>query len=313
MIKKTHEEFIKEIKQKFGDEYCFLERYQNAKTPILCRHSCGYEWRISPTNILPGKGCPRCKKRIHYTLSDAQKFFQEKGLILLADKYYDANTPMPYQCKKHLDKGIQYRTLSAIINTDTPGCRYCGYERSKEKQLDMELINEVKQCFAEHGLNLLENTYKGAKEKYLCSCLDNPDHGTFFIQYDNVKFLHQGCPICSESRGERKIRMYLIARNIPYEQYKTFDDLRGKRNHPLSFDFFLPDYNLLIEFQGKQHKEAIDYFGGQKQFDDQVLRDQKKEKYAKDNNLTLLSIWYDQINDIEKILDNYINSLKAVS
>ena len=45
-------------------------------------------------------------------------------------------------------------------------------------------------------------------------------------------------------------------------------------------DFFLPDYNIAIEYQGEQHFKPIKYFGGEKRFIDRIERDKKKINYV---------------------------------
>ena len=52
--------------------------------------------------------------------------------------------------------------------------------------------------------------------------------------------------------------------NILFEREKRFPNLRYK--HKLRFDFYLPDNNLCIEYQGQQHFYAIDIFGGEEGF-----------------------------------------------
>jgi predicted Zn-ribbon and HTH transcriptional regulator len=99
-----------------------------------------------------------------------------------------------------------------------------------------------------------------------------------------------GCPTCKESHGERSINEWLDANNISYQRQKVFDGCRYKRALP--FDFYLPVYNICIEYQGIQHYKPVDYFGGQKSFESQMLRDKIKREYCKKNNIFLFEIPY---------------------
>ena len=81
----------------------------------------------------------------------------------------------------------------------------------------------------------------------------------------------------------------------------------------LSYDFYLPTYNLLIEFQGEQHEHPIEHFGGIKKFIKQKIHDTRKRKYCHDNNIKLIEIWYYEINKAEQILERYLNNLKLES
>ena len=61
-------------------------------------------------------------------------------------------------------------------------------------------------------------------------------------------------------KEKKKISQYLMSNNINYEPQKTFDSLKGVNNGLLSYDFYLSEYNLLIEFQGQQHEKILQRF-----------------------------------------------------
>ena len=113
----------------------------------------------------------------------------------------------------------------------------------------------------------------------------------------------KGCPNCfkTKSKGEIKIEQFLIQNNINFkEQYRIKD------NPKLSYDFFLPDYNILIEYQGEQHYFPIEWFGGEKQFERQLFNDEEKEKIAENNNLKLIKISYKDYDTIDNIIHKII-------
>lgn len=62
----------------------------------------------------------------------------------------------------------------------------------------------------------------------------------------------------------------------------------------IHFDFYLPEENICIEFDGEQHFRPIDYFGGENTFKLTQKRDKIKNKYCKNNNIKLLRIKYDE-------------------
>ena len=90
-------------------------------------------------------------------------------------------------------------------------------------------------------------------------------------------------------------------------------NLRGVNNGILSYDFYLPMYNLFVEFQGEQHKRPIDFFGGEEKFKVQQEHDKRKREYAKEHNINLLEIWYYDFSNIEEILTKTLNNLKLES
>lgn len=139
------------------------------------------------------------------------------------------------------------------------------------------------------------------------------------------------CPDCNYSKGEEKIYNYLSNQGfitISQEEFSRennhnkhnrnylilqmkFNDLLGLSNGLLSYDFYLPYHNLLIEFQGEQHKKYIEGFHkSKKDFEIQQEHDRRKREYAQNNNIKLLEIWYWDYDKIESILEKEIvNSL----
>lgn len=96
--------------------------------------------------------------------------------------------------------------------------------------------------------------------------------------------------------------------NIQYVPQYRFDDCKYKGQ--LSFDFYLPEYNICIEYQGKQHYVPIEYFGGQKNFETQIHRDNIKKEYCNKNNILLIDIpyTYNSIDTISQYLLTQINN-----
>ena len=66
----------------------------------------------------------------------------------------------------------------------------------------------------------------------------------------------------------------------------------------------------MIEFDGKQHFEPNDFFGGQKQFEKQQHHDKIKTEYCRTNKIPLLRISYKEIKEIPNIIDEYMKKLK---
>ena len=110
------------------------------------------------------------------------------------------------------------------------------------------------------------------------------------------------CPCCrKKSKSENKIKQLLDSWDIKYIYNKRFSTCRNK--NPLPFDFYLPDYNLLIEFQGEQHyKIGSGYFGGKDKLKQRQKHDRIKKKWAKQNNIKLLVIPYTEKDKLEQIL-----------
>lgn len=114
------------------------------------------------------------------------------------------------------------------------------------------------------------------------------------------------CPFCTDTpKGELIIIKILDKLGINYDYQKTFDDLKDDRL--LSYDFYIPSQSILIEYQGKQHYQPIDYFGGDDKFKNQQNHDKMKLDYAKNNGYNLIAIPYteDTLSKIKKYLTRY--------
>lgn len=149
--------------------------------------------------------------------------------------------------------------------------------------------------------------YTGVHDKILIDF--NCGHKSNWITPNSLKS-GVGCPVCNESKGEKTIREHLKNNNISFIQEYRFDNCKYKNQLP--FDFYIPEYNLCIEFDGEQHFEAFEYFGGEERFKIIQIRDNIKNNYCKENNINLLRIPYWELNNIEKILDEEFCKLKKL-
>jgi len=117
---------------------------------------------------------------------------------------------------------------------------------------------------------------------------------------------HSGCPNCKTgSNGERAVRTILKEKNIVFNEQVTIKGLNGIKGSPLRIDFYLVDYDIYLEYNGRQHYTAVAYDGNEvnaiKKFNDQKANDKIKKDFLKDK---LLIIRYDE--NIEEKLKGVI-------
>ena len=136
-------------------------------------------------------------------------------------------------------------------------------------------------------------------------CVNDEEHEDYEMTCNN--FTHgQRCKECKESKGERKIKKYLNHCKINFIPQKEFSNLVGTSEwKPLSYDFYLPDYNLLIEYQGEYHDGTVPN-QSEEDFLKQQEHDRRKREYAESHNIRLLKIWYWDFDNIETILNENI-------
>lgn len=98
------------------------------------------------------------------------------------------------------------------------------------------------------------------------------------------------------SRGEVKIHEILENNDVYFEEEYELPGLKAPSGRPLRFDFavFDDDGNIdfLIEFQGKQHYEAVSKFGGAKGLYQQKYNDNQKRRYCARHGIKLIEIPY---------------------
>lgn len=95
-----------------------------------------------------------------------------------------------------------------------------------------------------------------------------------------------GCSV--NSKGERITAEWLTQRNFEFETHKSFADCLSDDNYRLNFDFYLPTVNALIECNGIQHYEPIEFFGGYERYEVQKRHDAIKRNYAKRKGFSYL-------------------------
>lgn len=290
----TTEEFIDQARKVHGDRYDYsLTKYVSAKekVKIICREHGIYE--KSPDNHLRRKsGCRKCafmessKKQ-----SLTKEEFIKRAKEVYGDKYdyskvkYKNNrTKVVIICPNHGE--FKQVPSSHLVGKE---CVKCGIEKKAFSQASSQEYFIAKSQEIHGDLyDYSKVRYKNAHIKVTITCKKHGD----FKQKPNNHLFGNGCPLCNVSYGERSLAILLKKRKINFQQQYIFEDC--KNTLPLSFDFYLPDQNLCIEYNGMQHYEPVEYFGGKKAFESQKLRDQIKKDYCRDKGIDLLIIRYDE-------------------
>lgn len=306
--KPPQEEYIAKVKSK-NELLDVVGTYVDMTTKIehkclMCKNII----MITPEHVLRGYGCKKCSSlRTRKKLLLSPEQFEENVHkndcnIILASKYVDNKTPVKCKCKICNHEWI-VKSPFQLYNSHCPKC--AAKENGEKKKLDFDTF----QSTILPDITLLSD-YIGINKKIDCSC----NKCGFFWTVNQAGSLRiSGCPNCNKSHGESKIKHYLDKNNIQYKWQKCFDGLIGVGGGLLSYDFYIEQYNLLIEFQGVQHKQIVQYFDGKEQFEKQQEHDMRKREYAKNYNINLLEIWYYDIDKTEKILEQTLNNLKSES
>ena len=305
MIKLTTEEFIKKAREVHGDKYDYSKvEYKGSreKICIIC-HKHGEFWQ-NPYDHLNGHGCTKCfnnEKRGRSRQLTTEEFIK-RAKEIHGDKYdyskveYEkSQTPVCIICPEH---GEFWQKPNKHLNGE--GCPKCGaIKRVENKKLSTEqFVLKAKEV---HGnkYDYSKVVYKGNKIKVCIIC---PEHGEFWQKPNSHLSQKQGCPTCSESHIESEVRKILIENGIKFEQEKKFNWLGLQR-----LDFYLNDYNIAIECQGRQHFEDVGFFNNGKNGNDYLSYikklDKKKKELCEKHEVKLYYInfndnVYEKINEV---------------
>ena len=291
--------FIEKAKKVHGDKYDYSKvNYIDSKTKveIVCKEHGSFF--LKPSNHLIGIICPKCSG----VLCDTDIFI-EKAKKVHGDKYdyseveYTGSEDKIYiRCYKH---GIFKMTPNSHINQEQ-GCSEC----SGNKKLTTETFIEKAKLVHGDTYSYSKVNYINNRIKVIIIC---KEHGEF-LQNPKEHNRGRGCKLCNKSKSENKIEEILdtniIIPGIKYIPQHTFNDCRGKIR-PLPFDFYFPEYDVLLEYDGRHHFEIV---FSEKGFLDMKRNDRKKNKYCKKTCKKLFRISYRM--DIEKSMIEILNYLK---
>jgi predicted RNA-binding Zn-ribbon protein involved in translation (DUF1610 family) len=255
------------------------------------------------SHIVSKQGCPKCG-----LIRGHQNLLKNTGQVISEAKKkhkyrYDYSKAV-YKGKHHKIEiicpihGSFWQITKDHLNGF--GCPKCS---GRKRLTTKEFIEKAQQVHGTiYDYSLVEYASNKRKVKIVC-----PEHGAW-MQRPNDHLTGYGCPSCGESKGEQQVANWLDKHAINYARQWVFDDCTYKAQ--LRFDFWLPAYNICIEYDGRQHFEPIEVWGGREAFELGQKRDEVKNQYCKENEIRLIRISYRQFNNIKLLLDDLI--LKGV-
>ena len=289
------EKFIEKSNIKHHDKYDYslIKEYVNnkKKVDIICKEHGIFNQRMND-HMIGGAGCTECViGRVRLSTEDFIKKSKEmhNNKYLYSDNisFKSNKDKVEINCGKH---GIFLQQVNSHLSgSGCPNCRKLG------KNLFIEKSNNIHNNKYKYDRVLLNNV----NEKVIITC---DKHGNF-EQRASAHLDGQGCPSCRVSKGELEISKILNKNNIEFKIQYKFSECKNIKELP--FDFYLPNYNICIEYNGEQHYRPVDYFGGDERFITQLKTDKIKEEYCILNNILLIVIKYNEsVEDVlnEKLL-----------
>lgn len=288
--------FISEANDIHNNKYDYskvIYTNRNNKVVIICPIHGDFEQ--TPNGHLKGYGCNSCGRE--RTKMPEHEFINRSKII--HGDFYDysnlnyngSSKPVTIKCPLH---GIFKQR--ARNHLEGCGCKQCSLDKvSKDFSDDTETF--IKKSILIHGnkydYSKVEYIDNDTKVKIICS-----KHG-IFEQYPGNHKAGNRCPSCVISKGEEVILNFLLENKIDFIPQYKFVDCKDKR--PLPFDFYLPKYNTCVEYNGRQHFEVIEVWGGIHALEDRRKKDKIKYEYCEKKGINLLTITHEEKDILKKI------------
>lgn len=299
----TYEYFVRRAKEVHGNKYDYantiVKSYKD-KVKIFCNKHQEYFFQ-RPYGHLEGKGCQKCanENRNNSRKYTTQSFIQKANIVhhdtydYSETEYVNSKTKVVIICKKH-GKFLQ----TPAMHLEGKGCLKCSIEKLHSNQkLPFKIFLERAKLLFGNKYFYFSSTYDGFHKSIKIYCKTCKK---VFTKKVSKHLCGQGCPYCNKSisLGEQRIMNWLNINRIAFDFQKRFKKCKHKTI--LRFDFYLPSYNMCIEYQGRQHYEPVELFDKEESLHDRQERDKIKREFCKKENIKFLEIKYNE--PVEQIL-----------
>ena len=285
MKKLTNDILLERFSKIHGDKYEYdFNSIINGKITILCKkHGC-FVQKID--DHLHNHGCKQCgiekvtqirRESIENLISRSNKVHNYKYNYSLVKNVKNMNEHIIIICPEH----GEFRTVFNYHINSKQGCPQCAVDRTRD---DLKSFTEKANKKHNDLFDYSKVNYINSESYVDIIC---KKHG-IFSQKPNCHLMGDGCPKCKTSKGEKIILNYLTENDITYEYQKKFKEC--KHIKPLIFDFFIPDKNLIIEFDGEQHETLVEYWGGHIGLEKRKKYDKIKNDFCLENGIQLVRI-----------------------
>ena len=303
----TTDEFVKKANNLHNNFYDYSKvNYQGSKKKVIIICPIHGEFSMRPNNHLMGQVCPQCaNENRRKTLALTKNEFIEKAKQVHGDlydyskvEYVNNNTPITIICPKHGE--FKQKPDHHLLGNGCPRCKTEKIADIRRLSID-DFITKAKNV---HG-----DLYDYSKVNYVNNVtpitIICKKHGEF-NQLPTYHLSGNGCPKCNSSHLENEIRILLKDNNIEFEEQKKFDWL-GKQ----SLDFYIPNKNIAIECQGRQHYQSVEIFGGDKGLLKRKVLDGRKKRLCEEHNVKLL--YYSSFKWNDEVITNNCQLLSLIN
>ena len=301
----------KRLRSRHGDKFTYFpSTYQSWTKQMKMVCPTHGPFHLKPhTHFYMDTGCSLCGKKkaansnqIPYeTVLDSLNQIHNHRYEYDRKTYKGIGEKIKIKCPKH---GWFWQRVANHKNGE--GCRKCSDEKSGLRTFltfDKFITRAQKKHSGLYDYSRVHWVSQHQEVEIIC-----PKHGAFH-QVPRDHYRGAGCPICNYSRGEMAISNFLIERSISFEPQKTFSGLENKK--PLKCDFYLTEFHAVIEYNGKQHYQPVEVFGGPLAFKRGQQNDELKKNFCLANGIKFYVIKFD--DNIENELTGILQELTQES
>ena len=260
-----------------------------------CVCECGNECIKSSYGLRKASNPPHCGCMTKYYESKQWEGFRKDltglrfGSLVVTEMIYEQGSHTKVKCMCDCGNEI-VRVATYLTSGDTTSCGCVHRKRTSESN-----TKDFAGMKSDSGIIIKSRSRKNEKSQWLwnCECYCGKMFEELPARILNNHVTSCGCK--KKSSRETLISNELDRLNVKYIREKTYSDLFDKGY--LRFDFFIPEYNTLIEYQGEQHYFPLNNFGGDSAFCLGKKHDEMKRNYCEKNKITLVEVPYTLTND----------------
>lgn len=282
--------------------YIILSPYINADTPVHLLCPIFHIWKVRPSGFKSsGNRCAKCfGNSPEQAQLDLISKLNNDGYSLIGP-YINARTKVEILCPgghktfiwpSHYGNGMK--------------CANCPEDRV------IRAANRFYKKLEDIGYKALDNyVVNDYKINIMC-----PNEHIWNTRPNDIIWNDYRCPYCprTESNGETNVRLYLESQGISFYQefrIENHPDLEGKR---FDFYFIYNEQRYLIEFDGRQHFEFVEYF--HETYDNFILgqnSDKIKTQIPLSLGYKIIRIDYTQEKSVDRYIMEALESGQALS
>lgn len=279
----------------YNNNYKLLSNYINDKTLVKIKClKCNNVFEQTPNHLIQKWGCKNCSNRERITNEKFDLLLSKENYVRLED-VKNIHTAIKI---KHIDCGYEWNISPSNFKQGKRCPRCSNVLKKTNEDIQIFLNKNFPNEYDVIGEYINKDT--PIEIKHLkCNHIITPT-------WNNIREKKFKCKYCNMTNGELEIANILDIMNITYETQYKYKNCKDKKQLPFDFRFILNNKEYIIEYDGKQHFEPVESFGGEIGFKITKKHDEIKNLFCEENNINLLRIKYTSEN-IKELIENFIN------